>query len=236
MKLKLINHRTQDTATCLSVASTALPTTVINKTPQIHTAVMKFKKNTASILRTGAFVTKAIKANESMVNDLMSGGSNPCHHRLHVQNAIRESHERKVEEIERRHLLGLISWEEAKVAKIEVMKAKQKAANELKWERSQLRNVIKSELEKSVSKSKAVVRKIHMGRLMSKKTKFDLNNSRKIEVENLKNFNKKLLREMEEAKAAETQRKLELVQKIKAKKENFKNLPNEKFLLDIDEV
>lgn len=231
MKLKLLNHSTKDTA-CPSEASTALPTMTINKTPQ----VMKFKKNTASILRTGASVTKAIKVNDLIVNDLMSGGNNPSHHKLHVQKAIRESHEREVEEIERRHLLGLISWEEAKVAKIEVMKAKQKAANELKWERSQLRNVIKSELEKSVSKSKAVVRKIHMGRLMSKKTMFDMNNLRKIDVKNMKSFNKKLLREMEEERAAENQRKLELVQKVKANKKMAKILPKNEIRMDIHEV
>jgi hypothetical protein len=183
----------------------------------------KFKKNTASILRAGLLVTKAIKSNDSMVNDLMAGGNNPLAHKMHVQRAIRESHEKEVEEIEKRHLLGLISWEEAKIAKIEALKRKQEIARELKWEKSQLKNVIKSEHEKSVSKSKFIVRRIHLSRLVTKRRKFDVKQLRRIDAENLKNFSKKLEWEIKEANEREVLRKFEMVKEAKFKKEETKN-------------
>lgn len=195
-----------------------------------------FKKNTASILRAGSLVTKAIKSNDSMVNDLMAGGSNPLVHKMHVQRAIRESHEKEVEEIEKRHLLGLISWEEAKIAKIDATKRKQEIVGKLKWEKSQLKNAIKSEHEKSVSKSKFIVRRIHLSRLVTKRKRFDVNHTRRVEVENLKNLSKKLLREVKEAQEKEVQRKLELVKEAKNSRKETPKKSRKNPRVDIDEV
>lgn len=199
--------------------------------------LMKFKKNTASILRAGLLVTKAIKSNDSMVNDLMAGGNNPLVHKMHVQKAIRESHEKEVEEIEKRHLLGLISWEEAKIAKIEAIKRKQEIARELKWEKSQLKNVLKSEHEKSVSKSKFIVRRIHLSRLVTKRKKFDLKQLRRVDAENLKNLSKKLEQEIKEANEKEVLRKLDIIKVAKMKKEEAKtHLIRKNPHVDVNEV
>lgn len=199
--------------------------------------LMKFKKNTASILRAGLLVTKAIKSNDSMVNDLMAGGNNPLVHKMHVQRAIRESHEKEVEEIEKRHLLGLISLEEAKIAKIEATKRKQEIARELKWEKSQLKNVLKSEHEKSVSKSKFIVRRIHLSRLVTKRKKFDIKQLRRVDAENLKNLSKKLEQEIKEANEREVLRKLDLIKMAKMKKEDAKNhLTRKNPHVDVNEV
>lgn len=232
MKSKLLNYETKETIACPSVAATSKS---INKMENLSgkSTMMKFKKNTASILRAGAIVTKAIKVNDSMVNDLMIGGNNPLLHKLHVQKVIRGKHERDFEEIERRHLLGLISCEEAKMAKIEAVRAKQKIANELKCERNRLRNFIKSEHEKSVSKSKLIVRKIHLSRLVTKRKKFDLNYLRRINVENVKNFKEQIRREVRRVKEAENQQKLEIVRKMKAKK---KSLPKKLVQMNMSEV
>lgn len=197
----------------------------------------KFKKNTASILRAGLLVTKAIKSNDSMVNDLLAGGNNQFVHKLHVQRAIRESHEKEVEEIEKRHLLGLISWEEAKIAKIEALKRKQEIARELKWEKSQLKNVLKSEHEKSVSKSKFIVRRIHLSRLVTKRKKFDIKQLKRIDAENLKNLSKKFDQEVKEANEREILRKLDLIKESKLRKEEAKSqLSRKNPHIDISEV
>lgn len=179
--------------------------------------LMRSKENTTSILRAGLIVKKAIKSNDSMVNDLIAGSNNPFAHKMHVQKAIRESHEKKVEEIERRHLLGLISWEEAKFAKIEATKRKQEIVRKLKWDKSQLKNVIKSEHEKSVSKSKFIVRRIHLSRLVTKRKKFDMKHNRRVAAENLKNLSKKIEQEIKDANEKEILRKFNLVKEAKKK-------------------
>lgn len=217
---------------CPSVASSAVATpSSLRKDEKCKT-----KKNTASILRAGAIVSKAIKANDSMVNDLMIGGNNPFLLKLHVQKRLQETQAKEMEEIERRHLLGLISCEEAKMAKLEVMREKKKNAIELKRERSQLRNVIKTEIEKSVSKSKHIVRKIHLGRLMTRRKRFDLNSSKKINAENVKHLKRELSRERIEAREVENQRKVEIVREEKARKEICKNLKRCCHHVDINKV
>lgn len=223
MKLKLGKDeelKDSDTA-CHSQISAQKAKKLCEKMSAVN--LTKFKKNTASILRAGSLVTKAIKSNDSMVNDLMAGGNNPLVHKMHVQRSIRESHEKEVEEIKKRHLLGLISWEEAKIAKIEASKRKQEIAKELKWEKSQLKNVIKSEHEKSVSKSKFIVRRIHLSRLVTKRKKFDIKQVRRTDAENLKNASKKLEQEIKEAKEREVLRKLEVIKEIKLRKDETKN-------------
>lgn len=72
------------------------------------------------------------------------------------------------------------------------MKVKQKIANELKWERIQLGNFIKLELEKSVSKSQMIVRNIHLNRLLTKRKRFDSKIWKKDHAENFKKLRQEL--------------------------------------------
>lgn len=200
---------------------------------------IKCRKNVASVLRTGAIMTKKMKFNDAIVEKIIAGGNNPFTFESNVKKIIKMAHDEEVNEIERRHLLGMISNEEAKIAKIDAIKCKQKAANELKREKRHLRNLMNEEFERSVSKSKVIVRKTHLNRLILKRKKFDVIFKKKINADEVKKIREKLQHEIEAIKKTEMERKIKLIQKIRIleKRKNLKGKSsNECLKMSIDEV
>jgi len=180
-----------------------------------------------------------MKFNDAIVEKMIAGGNNPFVLESNVKNIIKMAHEEEVNEIERRHLLGLISNEEAKIAKIDAIKSKKHAANELKREKRHLRNLMNEECERSVSKSKVIVRRTHLNRLILKRKKFYVVYKKKINADEVKKIHKKLQHEIKAIKTKEMERKIKLIQKIKIleKRKNLKGKSsNECLQMSIDEV
>lgn len=180
-----------------------------------HGKVMQFKKNTASILRAGALVKSKIKDNDLVIDELVAGSSDPKSVTDHFKKVVELAHLKEIQEIERKHLTGLISLEEAKIAKLEAVKRNQEVADEIKQQRQQMLKLLKREQERQIVKSKLTIKKTHLGRLKVKKGQLDAVMKKKLSADQVKNLSEKLQKQLTEARAKEFQRKLELIQKMR---------------------
>lgn len=184
--------------------------------------VMNFRKNTASVLRAGSLVSSKLKSNDSMVEKLVAGSNDPLEISLQLKEIVEAAHLKELQEIERKHLLGLISLEEAKIAKMEAVKRNQTVAEEIKKERQNLLKLLKQSQEQQMFISKQVIRKTQLGRLKAKKNQFDAVVKNKLSADEVKKLNEKFKTQLNEAKEKELERKTELIHKMKLLEEKLK--------------
>lgn len=177
---------------------------------------------TASILRAGALVKNMLKDNDLVVNELVAGSSDPKPVTDHFKRIFEFAHMKEIQEIERKHLMGLISLEEAKIAKTEAVKRNQEVAEEMKQKRQQLLELLKQEQQRQIVKSKHIIRKTHLGRIKVKKNQFEVMMEKKLGANEVKKLNEKLQKQLNGAREKEFQRKLELIRKIKFLEEKSK--------------
>ena len=187
----------------------------VSKNFKQSTQVVEFKKNTASILRTGAVVKNKMNSNDVVVCGLVAGSSDPKSVENHSKKAVELAHMKEIQEIERKHLIGLISLEEAKIAKIEAVKINLEIVKEMKLKRQRLVELMRHNQEQQTQKLKHIVRKTHLGRLKVRKNKFDALLQKKLTAGEVKKYSEKLQKELNLVKEKEFQEKLELIQKIK---------------------
>ncbi|KAG5683477.1 hypothetical protein PVAND_012755 [Polypedilum vanderplanki] len=189
----------------------------------IHKPIIKCRKNVASILRAGAIVAKQLKTNISMIEGIATGANNPFAYKSHIEKIIKASHEKEHEAIEKKHLLALISAEEARLAKIDAIRCKHRAALELRREKERLKNVMNEESARSVSKSKVIIRGIRMSRLCLMKKRGDVANVKRQNANEMKKIKRKLEKQNVLMKLHEIQRKCEMIIKIKNAKKFSNN-------------
>ena len=208
-----MKKKTGDSATSENKLEEILKKT--SKNFKQNTQVIEFKKNTASILRTGAVVNKTMKSNDLVICGLFAGSSDPKSVENHSKKAVELAHMKEIQEIERKHLVGLISLEEAKIAKKEAMKINSEIVKEMKNKRRQILELSRHNQEQQTQKLLHIVRKTHLGRLKVKKNQFDALLQRKLTAGEVKRYSEKLQKELKLEKEKEFQEKLELIQKIK---------------------
>lgn len=173
------------------------------------------KKNTASILRTGAQVSSRMKLNDMIINNLVGGACDPYAINKHLDIEFEKQHQEEIQEMERKHLIGLISMEQAKISKNDAIKRNHRKALQVKKEKRKLIEVIKSQNEHKMITSKYIVRKTHIGYLMTKRSQFDATMKKKLNADQLKQLKEKLKRQILEVKQREFMRKSELIQKMR---------------------
>lgn len=173
------------------------------------------KKNTASILRTGAHVSTKMKLNDIIINNLVGGACDPCAIIKHLDIESERRQQQEIQEIERKHLIGLISMEQAKISKNDAIKRNHRKAQQVKSEKNKLIEVIKKQNEHMMRASKYVVRKTHIGYLKTKRSQFDATMKKKLNAIELKQLKEELKRKLVEVKQQEFVRKSELIQKMR---------------------
>ena len=176
---------------------------------------IQFKKNTASILRAGSLLKTNIKMKNLMIEKLASGSNDPSEIRNKLKAVAEVTQDEELEDIQRKHLIGLISLEEAKIAKLEMVKRNQRSAEEIKLESQNLYEQLKKIKENRIYNSKEVIRKTHLGRLISIKNQFDVVEKKKMNAKGVKQLNNKLLKQANDANEKNLQDKTRLIQKMK---------------------
>lgn len=188
----------------------------LSKQKMTKSRVMRCKDNTASVLRAGALVQGVIRKNDAMIQEIVAGSSDPLKVHRHFKNLLEVASMEHMQEVERKHLLGLISLQEAKIAKMEAIKSNQEIAEEIKKEHQKLLELIKLEQEQQIAKSQHIIRKTHLGRLKTKKNLYDVVIKKKLNADDVKKLNEKLQQEVNEAREKERQHKAELIRKMKS--------------------
>lgn len=183
---------------------------------------LQVKKNTASILRTGAVVKNKIQSNDLVIDDLVAGSNNPHKFKDQFMKFIEAARIKEFQEIERKHLVGLITSEQSKLARVETAKKKQEIAYEVKQQRRQLNELLKNKQEQEIIKSKNIVRNTHLWRLKAKKTRFELVMEKKLIADKMKRLSENFQRFLQESREKELQQKLEQVYKMKQVEESSK--------------
>lgn len=176
---------------------------------------IQFKKNTASILRAGSLLKSDIKMKDLMIEKLASGSNDPSEISNKLKAVAEVTQDEHLEAVQRKHLMGLISLEEAKIAKSEVVKRNQRIAEEIKLERQNLQKLLKKVKDNHMDNSKQVIRRTHLGRLISMKNQFDAVEKKKLNAEGVKQLNNKLQKQVSESKEKDLRDNMRLIQKIK---------------------
>ena len=173
------------------------------------------KKNTASILRTGAQVSIRMKLNDIIINNLVGGACDPCAINKYLDIEYEKQHQQEIQEMERKHLIGLISMQQAKISKNDAIKKNHRKAQQVKSEKHKLINDIKDQNEHKMIASKYIVRKTHIGYLKTKRSQFNATMKKKLNADQLKQIKQKLKRQIFEVKQREFLRKSKLIQKMR---------------------
>lgn len=173
------------------------------------------KNNTASILRTGAQVSTKIKLNDKIISNLVGGACDPCAINKNLEIELEKQQHLEIQEMERKHLIGLISMEQAKIARNDAMKRNHSKAQQVKSEKHKLIEVIKRQNEHNMMTSKYIVRKTHIGYLKTKRSQFDATMKKKLNADKLKETQEDIKRQILELKRLEFLRKSELIQKMR---------------------
>lgn len=151
-----------------------------------------------------------------MIEGIVAGSSDPLVIGLKQKHHQERASIDRILETERKHLLGLISQQEARIARMESLKSNQEAADEMKKEHQKLLEFIKREQEQQIVKSKHIIRKTHLGRLKTRKNLFDVATNKKLNADDVRKLNEKLQQEVNEAKEKELLYKAKLIQKIRS--------------------
>lgn len=200
---------------------------IISKLPQKNKKVSQIKKNTASILRECTLIKRKMQTKNSMVEEMIKGSSDPLLISKSLHNLIEEEKFREAQEIERKHLIGLISLEEAKIAKIEVAKHNQEVADEMKKKRKKLFELLSVKQEERIVNSQQIIKDVHLSRVKVKKSRSDAAHQKKVLVEEMKKLNENLVKQTNELKEHELQRKTMMIEKMKQHDKGSKQVKND---------
>ncbi|KAM9341281.1 cilia- and flagella-associated protein 99 [Symphorus nematophorus] len=181
---------------------------------KIKTNSWPIKLNSAAILRQGALFQRQVEEELQRMERLVEGAREPSSF-LQWQKEMREKDlQEELANIERRHLEGRISQEEAAMARTRIMERNQKTAQLKKEETAQLMRRYAEKRLQEEKEMRDLVQQVAEGHKNSKTAKEKIQKLKQIIVKEVSEQSRELLRQALEEAQAELSRKFEIIQEI----------------------
>ncbi|XP_042244219.1 cilia- and flagella-associated protein 99 [Thunnus maccoyii] len=173
------------------------------------------KLNSAAILRQGALYDRQVEEELQRIERLVQGAREPSSF-LQWQKEMREKDlQEELAKIEKRHLEGRISYEEAAMARTRIMERNQKTAQLKKEETAQLMRRYAEKRLQEEKEMRDLVQQVAEGHKNSKTAKEKLQKFKQSIVKEASEQSRELLRQALEEAQAELSRKFEIICEIR---------------------
>lgn len=203
------------------------PKKIIPDRPELEPFRIKFSKipkqkdvsvkgTTASLMREAATLVKDKETEIKKLEYLIQGGFD--HTAVDVlEEEIRKYKEQQyLQEIERKHLQGLITYEESKLAKQNLLKENQARNEEFKKEREQILVEIEAWKLREQEKIRVLVEKCRSIEKGAREAEIKLQQNKRMQARMVDNETKDILREAYEKRQRELAEKVQLIQELRA--------------------
>ncbi|KAI6652049.1 hypothetical protein LOD99_4594 [Oopsacas minuta] len=174
------------------------------------------KKNAASILREGIIFQKEEQKKIQEILHLEAGGKDAGEYYRWQGTVLEEQLEKEQFEIEKKHLLGRITYEEAIIAKQQLSEDNKVLVEQLKEERQALLEEYFKQREEEKKKMQRLVEEIAAGKENAKLAQENLKEMKRKIVEQVSRENKAMMQAAIEMAQAEMEKKMEMIQQIRA--------------------
>nr|XP_023013504.1 uncharacterized protein LOC111503439 [Leptinotarsa decemlineata] len=192
-----------------------LPTIKARRVPATLKKVVETKGNLTTTLREAAFLMKEHETEIHSIEEIIKGGfSEQRIQELEIEDRIR-SERRAIEDIQKKHLLGLLTFEEAILAKKKLVEVNKLRSMEVKATKQELADKLDKWRQEEQNKIKAQVERCQKSKVDAKEAETKLLEQKQTEVRLQQYETKELLKKVEMEKAKELARKVELIQEIK---------------------
>ena len=174
------------------------------------------KKNAACILREGVLFQREEQKKVQEVLELEAGGRDAGEYYRWQGSVLAEQLEREQLEIEKKHLMGRITYEEAIIAKQKLSEENKAMVESLKEERQQLLEEFFREREEERKKMQKLVEEISAGKENAKLAQDKLREMKRSIVAEVSRENQAMMQAAIEMAQAEMEKKMEVIQQIRA--------------------
>lgn len=186
----------------------------------------EIKKTTAQVLREGARVQKKAEEAEKVLRDLCNGSTDPFISAKLLEEVREEENAMELREIERKHLLGLLSREEARIAKSAAIKANRMKALELKQQSQELERQLQEWRRLEMIRMREIAERNQCSMEQARLAQVNLLNKRKMTAKQIQEESRELQRRIEDQRKRELDQKISLIRQIKELEHLSKSSPN----------
>ena len=174
------------------------------------------KKNAASILREGIVFQKEEQKKIQELLHLEAGGKDAGEYYRWQDAVLQEQLENDQLEVERKHLMGRITYEEAIIAKQQLFEDNKVLVEQLKDERQALLDEYFKEREEDKEKMQRLVEEVTAGKENAKLAQENLKEMKRKIVEKVSKENRAMMQAAIEMAQAEMEKKIEMIREIRA--------------------
>lgn len=150
------------------------------------------------------------------IENIIGGGYDPTCIEAHQEQLKREEYEESLREIERKHLRGLLSHEEASIARIKLFEANQAKFEQHKKEREKMFEELaewKKEQNELISEK---VNRVHEMEVAAIKAKDKLLEQKQERAKQIDEESKRIAAKIADERQAELQRKIDMISEIRS--------------------
>ena len=166
--------------------------TYSHKSQSLETQKVAVKMTITQVLRQGAQIEKKSIKTEKFIQDLCCGSFDPQSIEIFLEDVRKSEEEFELCEIERKHLLGRISLEEARLAKFAALKRNRDEAIELKKHNKELMQKLADYQEKEEIRIREIYEKNHIQQENLKLAQANMLCQKRQMVKDLQEYSKKL--------------------------------------------
>lgn len=184
--------------------------------PSFLNREIPIKMNTAAILREGQLYQKLEEEEIKKIAKLESGTRNSLEFDEWQANMRKKDIDASLAEVERRRLLGKLSYEEAILARQNLMEENRQKVAQMKKEADALMQEYLEQKLQEEQNNRNMVDQTHQGHKNAKDTQRRLQESKRRIVQQVAAENRELMRQALEEAETEMRKKLELIRQIRA--------------------
>lgn len=174
------------------------------------------KKNAASILREGIVFQKEEQKKVQELLHLEAGGKDAGEYYRWQDAVLQEQLEKDQLEVEKKHLMGRITHEEAIISKQQLSEDNKVLVEQLKEERQTLLDEYFKEREEDRKKMQRLVEEVTAGKENAKLAQENLKEMKRKIVEKVSDENRAMMQAAIEMAQAEMEKKIEMIREIRA--------------------
>ncbi|KAG5879646.1 hypothetical protein JTB14_034446 [Gonioctena quinquepunctata] len=186
------------------------------KVPNTLKKEVEIKGNITTTLREAALLMKEQEDEISRIEEIIKGGYNMQKIEEIELEDRRRDNQKAMEDIQKKHLKGLITFEEAILAKKKLLELNRMKTSEMKVMKIDLAEKLDKWRQEEQEKVKAQVEKCQKSKQDMKESEKKLLEKKQTEVRIQQFETKELLKKSGEKKAKELARKMELIQEIRS--------------------
>ncbi|XP_054264048.1 cilia- and flagella-associated protein 99-like [Macrosteles quadrilineatus] len=200
----------------------------IYKGHKVATNKIPVKKNAAMLLREAARLIKEEEKDIQRMNDLVCGAADFTSYEEMMNQLRNEEEQLKLQDVERKHLLGQLSREEAILARQRILNINKARRSEIEQEKRETEEIVKKMQKKHEEEIKLIIEKTQQIQRNIEANKQNVIQKKHMEAQEVASTSKQLRAEAITRQKEELERRIEIIKEIKALS-SIKDLHSNKF-------